>query len=114
MKTFAPTENIYWDLLFLKNGVSQSGKTITYSVLNESRAVVRSGTMTEEGTSGLYYFSWSGHGYTALTRLRVQATESSKVIVDDNLVIEPGVSGSNAEILTAINDADRWNDGNAI
>lgn len=113
MKTFAPSENIYWDLLYLKNGVAQSGKTITYSILNESRAVVRSGTLTEEGTSGLYYFSWSGHGYTVLTRLSLTATESGKVIVGDELVIDPGAGEQNSTVIDAIENADRWNDGAA-
>lgn len=108
-----PSENIVSSLRYLRNGISQTGKTLTYEIRSQAGTVVNSGSMTESpASSGNYIATWSGHGYTALTRLSLFVFESGKCIAGEDLAVTP--IASDTSILTAISDADRWNDGNAI
>jgi hypothetical protein len=115
MKQFYSTESIYWDLLYLRNGAPQTGKTLPYEIFNESRSVVSSGNLTEGGSSGIYHFTWAGHGYTSLTRLNVKVKENNRYIVDDDIIILPSSANNPdiAAILAAIESADKYADGSA-
>jgi hypothetical protein len=102
MITFFSSQSIYFELLYLKNKVPQSGKTIAYEVFNESGSIVQSGNLSEYSSSGIYHFTWA-HSYTQLTRLRVRVKEGSDYFGEDLILILPDTS--NNPYLTATIDA---------
>lgn len=111
MIEFNIDENIYYDIFYLKNGSVQSGKSLTYEIYNESRSLVFSGSLSEQGSTGLYYFSVA-HTFISNTRLNLYIKESTKFIQHEQIVIKNGLDSS--DILNAIEDADRYSDGNTI
>lgn len=97
----------------LKNGVLQSGDTITYEVYNRVGVLEKSGTLTEVGTSGIYQDLWASPGYTLTTNLTVLYSRAGKIIGSEEIVVID-IGGSSIDfssVLTAIEEADKYSDG---
>lgn len=113
MKIYELGQNFNYGFAWYRNGQPNSGQTLSYVVVDENNNTLSSGSMSEQGTTAFYSFPFT-NGFSVATNITVRIfRQNGRLLNSENIAILPlaSIFGGNGEVLEAIEEADRFQDG---
>lgn len=109
--TSDPIETV---LHLFQGGSYVTGATVTLEMYDSSGDLVTVSAMSEHGSNGGVYLHTLNHSYTDYQTIDANFIHLGKVKGNETIVILPDAQANKQAVLDAIEQADKYSDGNVI